>query len=264
MFINFEDTRIVYEMTHEPDCNQFLTEKEKNNYVAQNYHAFNGEHLGLRQVEKYQNNIKLRLGQTNFYSLLTSNLLVNRDLSNDSIDDGIKQAQAQLKKEITTESDVLNNINFSNGLAISTLILDHKGKTLLTVRSNKVAISSNFLGVSVTGAVDYSDYDAGDPFKYCIQREAQEELNINLDQENIKLIGIYIGKKKLQPIVIAYATLPLDYTWDHWQPTEGDFFVENRQHLIVDRNSMSPMINDYQMTEAALFHINHWLSLESE
>lgn len=95
------------------------------------------------------------------------------------------------------------NPNYSNIIAISVLVKDTLGRYLLVRRSNKVMVSADVLGVSVTGSLLWSDLDKPDPIKHSVKKELLEELSLRVYDYQISICDFYISNDKLQPVFIC-------------------------------------------------------------
>ena len=137
------------------------------------------------------------------------------------------------------------------------LIHDRFQRFLLTKRSQTVGISSGFVSVSVTGAIDECDYQAEDPFRNCCQRELLEEMNYRIELSAINPFMIACGKDKLQPIVLANAEVDdLDEIVSTIAQYK-DFALENSGFTICGSSEIQQILSDksIRITEAARTHL---------
>ena len=151
--------------------------------------------------------------------------------------------------EYKKDSDILTNKSFSNNIAVSILIKDSNSNFLLTKRSNNLAVGSSLISVSATESFDY--IEGISDFKQLVfsivQKEVYEELNIKINIENLNIDGLFIGSKKVQPILICSVKLN-----EPFSITTKNFEVDYAK--IVNRKELGKYLNS-PMTEASRFQI---------
>jgi len=106
-------------------------------------------------------------------------------------------------------SDVVDNSNLANIIAVSILIEDKNGNVGIVKRSKNVLISSGFFSSTVTGSLNEQDFKNRNPLLACAKREIEEELG--LTDIELQYKSIVMSKKKLQPIVLYNAKLNVSW-----------------------------------------------------
>ena len=231
MFISFKDAKVKVvnvESTFERGyTDEYLSSLLEQKYVGK--HLFNGDCLRLEGIDISFKEVILKVSKTDYYSLLATNL------SN---------------KGFLTDYDVIGNSTLSNNLAVSVLIRDAKDELLLVERSSKVAVGSSMLSVSVTGGLDYIENVDENIILTTVKKEIQEELGLDVISDNVKVCGLFIGLKKLQPIILC--DVKLDYSFDSLvlKPNE-----EIKNIHITSKYCLVNYFSDYNMSEATMFHL---------
>lgn len=231
MFISFKDAKVKVvnvESTFERGyIDEYLSSLLEQKYVGK--HLFNGDCLRLEGIDISFKEVILKVSKTDYYSLLATNL------SN---------------KGFLTDYDVIGNSTLSNNLAVSVLIRDVKDELLLVERSSKVAVGSSMLSVSVTGGLDYIENVDENIILTTVKKEIQEELGLDVISDNVKVCGLFIGLKKLQPIILC--DVKLDYSFDSLvlKPNE-----EIKNIHITSKDCLVNYFSDYNMSEATMFHL---------
>ena len=231
MFISFKDAKVKVvnvESTFERGyTDEYLSSLLEQKYVGK--HLFNGDCLRLEGIDISFKEVILKVSKTDYYSLLATNL------SN---------------KGFLTDYDVIGNSTLSNNLAVSVLIRDVKDELLLVERSSKVAVGSSMLSVSVTGGLDYIENVDENIILTTVKKEIQEELGLDVISDNVKVCGLFIGLKKLQPIILC--DVKLDYSFDSLvlKPNE-----EIKNIHITSKDCLVNYFSDYNMSEATIFHL---------
>ena len=155
LFISFSkgySTKIV-SSTYTP----YFTEEFIEDLVFSRYPtSFNGSAVRLEGIENSKDILKLSLSVLDFYSFLTSNLLIE-------------------DTEITSKTlgNYLKCPYLANIIAVSVLVYDSES-VLLAERSSKVAINPKKLGVSVTGGLTSEDLTSQDCLVSAIRSEVSE------------------------------------------------------------------------------------------
>ena len=198
--------------------------------------SFNGSAVRLEGIEISNDVINLSLSVLDFYSFLTSNLLVK----------GVEVSSKNLENYLTCPY-------LANILAVSVLVYDSES-VLLAERSPDVALNPGSMGVSVTGGLTSNDLTSQDCLVSAIRSEVKEELGFLVDEEAIEISGIYISKDKLQPVIIGFIevqdlkALPL-------KGCDTDFEV--RSWNIVSRNKLGSL--ELDSSDTARFHLNYFI-----
>lgn len=252
MFLDFNKKNIRFNLV---DTNfiSIFTENETKYLVDKYYeNSFNSSSLRLENVEfdDTSNFVTINLSKTDFYSLLTSNILYSKEITVDNkiIDSKVKC----LKNQDVSDFNVLSKENFSNNLAISVMIEDKFSKKMIVKRSSKVVIGNSLLSVAVTGAVDYLDILYENPIFESVKRELKEELGILVSVKNINLDGIYIGPVKLQPV--ALCSVKLDVAFEELNLCGKDTGFEVDEIYLITEQELEDYL-EYPMTEASKFQI---------
>lgn len=237
MFISFKNKKISFNIIdstfksifNKEEVEQLLKKYYKNKIL------FNSLSFRLENIQVNKNQVNLTVSKSDFYSLLTSNLLLNK--------------VEELNIEYFKNSDILTNKSFSNNIAVSILIQDSNSNFLLTKRSNNLAVGSSLISVSATGSFDY--IEGISDFKQLVfsivQKEVYEELNIKINIENLNIDGLFIGSKKVQPILICSVKLN-----EPFSITTKNFEVDYVK--IVNRKELGKYLNS-PITEASKFQI---------
>ena len=237
MFISFKNKKISFNIIdstfksifNKEEVEQLLKKYYKNKIL------FNSLSFRLENIQVNKNQVNLTVSKSDFYSLLTSNLLLNK--------------VEELNIEYFKNSDILTNKSFSNNIAVSILIQDSNSNFLLTKRSNNLAVASSLISVSATGSFDY--IEGISDFKQLVfsivQKEVYEELNIKINIENLNIDGLFIGSKKVQPILICSVKLN-----EPFSITTKNFEVDYVK--IVNRKELGKYLNS-PITEASKFQI---------
>ena len=151
MFLDFNKKNIRFNLI---DTNfiSIFTESETK-YLVDKYYAnsFNSASLRLENIDfdDTSNFVTINLSKTDFYSLLTSNILYSKEIT---VDNKIINSKVKnLKNQDVNDFNVLSKENFSNNLAISVMIEDKFSKKILVKRSSKVVIGNSLVSVAVTG-----------------------------------------------------------------------------------------------------------------
>ena len=237
MFIPFQNgySISVVPSTYKP---YFSTEFQQD-YVSTNYPtAFNGSTVRLESlVQREDGFVSLSCSCLDFYSFLTSNLLVG-----------------SLDVTSSTFSDYLRCPYLSNVLAVSVLVYDSEF-VLLTNRRSGVSLSPNSLGVSVTGGVTSFDLETLDGVRSSVFQELKEELGLEVDYTEVQVEGLYISKDKLQPVAICFVKI-LDLSTLGLRGLDTDFEVDS--FIKVPRCTLRGL-NLKDCTDTCKFHLNYFI-----
>ena len=237
LFIPFSkgySTKIV-SSTYTP----YFSEEFLEDWVSSKYPtSFNGSAVCLEGIELDENSSTiLSLSELDFYSFLTSNLLVK----------GVELSSKNLENYLTCPY-------LANILAVSVLVYDSES-VLLAERSSKVAINPKKLGVSVTGGLTSEDLTSQDCLVSAIRSEVSEELGFLVEVEDIKISGLYISKDKLQPVIICFIEVK-DLNGLYLSGCDTDFEVHSWH--IIPRNKLSSL--ELDSSDTARFHLNYFLT----
>lgn len=243
-------------------------EQEKNLLVDLIKKVFNRNFANEKSVRldgiDYNSNMKISISLLEFYDFLVTNFAVlNMDklLNNANLVE--RALLLRLKDAIDNAAikefdDICKHQFLSNIIAVSCLVKDKKGRVLLTRRNNNVGIANGFLSVSVTGSVDFFDFQSEDPFLACCEREIEEELGLSLGADSdIKLKKIVCGEKKLQPIALIDVIVDdIQLVVESLKKCQG-FCEENSQYYICEFKEIKTMLESgqYNVTEAGLAHL---------
>ena len=232
-FSNGYSTKIV-SSTYKP----YLSKEFIEYWVSSKYPtSFNGSAVRLEGIEIDENSSTiLSLSELNFYSFLTSNLLI----------EGVEVSSKNLENYLTCPY-------LANILAVSVLVYD-SGSVLLAERSSEVALNPCKYGVSVTGGLTSKDLSSEDCLVSAIRSEVKEELGILIEKKNIEISGLYISKDKLQPVIICFIRVK-DLKDLSLSGSDTDFEVHSWH--ITPRNSISSLGLDSSNT--AEFHLNYFM-----
>lgn len=224
----------------------------------------NGRCVRLDACTQSHGKSVLQMSSVRFYDFLLSNFaLFNYEKLNTAANKQQSAALEKLMRAFTYDGypasveDIAERRYLANTIAVSLLVRDKTGTFLLTKRNNNVGISSGFISVTVTGAVDSEDLAAVDPIRFCCRREMIEEMNYTLDSDCIHPFMIVCGEKKLQPIVLVNVTVEdvheLVATLSHHK----GFSEENSDYAICSSADIRKILNDntVQITEAARTHL---------
>lgn len=204
--------QIAYELLPSSFVSIFTAEEEALIADAAAPGAWNGRTVRLERLILEGGTLTLGLAPSSYFGLLSTNLLVNRDISGWSPE--VQALAARLRQKISRAelaedpAQIFSCPYLADDLAVSVLLHDGKGRCLLAGRSSAVALAPKTISVSVTGALDEDDLKAKDPIRSCAARECMEELGIAVPLEAFHLSGIFIGERKLQPIALLSAELP--------------------------------------------------------
>lgn len=153
-------------------------------------------------------------------------------------------------------SEFIENSDIPKPIAVSVMVCTLDGFYLVTERPAHLAIGGGLSSVSVTGAVEVEDLKHSNPFASCISRELREELNLDISIEDIELLGIGLGERKMQPVVLANVVVDIDYKsiiHDSRNASEYTLEVEGLRALTAD--GLKKFIEDNNLTEIGKFHI---------
>lgn len=238
MFIPFSNgysTKVV-SSTYSP----YFSEDFVSDWVSSKYPtSFNGSAVRLESMEISEDgymSLSLSLSASDFYSFLTSNLLVG----------GMEITFKNLKNYLTCPY-------LANILAVSVLVYDSES-VLLAERSSHVAFNPLKYGVSVTGGLTSKDLNSHDCLVSAIRSEVREELGLITKAEDIEISGLYISKDKLQPVIICFIEVK-DLNGLYLSGCDTDFEVHSWH--IIPRNKLSSL--ELDSSDTARFHLSYFI-----
>lgn len=219
--------------------------------------AFDGSAVRLEGVQVGDGQVGLMLSETSFYQLLVSNLLVGRPV--DSLlkvgDVALRVKALSVAAEKVAAEDVLGTPWLANALAVSVLIRDSRGDFLLVRRGDALAVGAGLWGVSASGGVEAEDLRSGNPIASAVMREVKEELGLSIDPGAVRVDGLFIGDKKLQPVMLC--TVALDEPLGPLLPLQGvDSDLEVASQVLVAQDDLKKYMERKRMSEAARFQIS--------
>lgn len=213
---------------------EFLEEWVSSKYPT----SFNGSAVRLESIETSNNgSVSLSLSVLDFYSFITSNLLVGG-----------------MELTPNTIENYFNCPYLANILAVSVLVYDSES-VLLAERSSKVSLNPKKLGVSVTGGLTSEDLTSQDCLVSAIRSEVSEELGLLFKDKDIEISGLYISKDKLQPVIICFIEVK-DLNGLYLSGCDTDFEVHSWH--IIPRNKLSSL--ELDSSDTARFHLNYFLT----
>ncbi len=229
---------------------------------------FNSAAIRLDNIFEDGEDIVLELSKIEFYDFILTNILlmqinefiefVEKNKFPDNVLLILKNLELNMKKErnINKLEDIVKINELSNVLAVSILVRDKNQKYILVKRSNATIIGNEFYGVTATGSVDGEDFDSHNPLLNCAQRELKEELNLNVNQCDMNIVGLVAGKNKLQPIAIIDVELNCEVE-SILENVSGakDYTKEINEIIIVSKEKLREVIYRGRYTEAAEYHI---------
>lgn len=198
--------------------------------------SFNGSAVRLESIVTSKDSVSLSLSELDFYSFLTSNLLV----------EGIEINSKTLENYLTCPY-------LANILAVSVLVYDSES-VLLAERSSHVVFNPLKYGVSVTGGLTSKDLNSHDCLVSAIRSEVSEELGFLVEVEDIEISGLYISKDKLQPVIICFIEVK-DLNGLYLSGCDTDFEVHSWH--IIPRNKLSSF--ELDSSDTARFHLSYFI-----
>jgi 8-oxo-dGTP pyrophosphatase MutT (NUDIX family) len=219
--------------------------------------AFDGPAVRLEGVQVGDGQVGLMLSETSFYQLLVSNLLVGHPV--ESLlkvgDVALREKALAVATVKVAAEDVLGTPWMANALAVSVLIRDSKDDFLLVRRGDSLAVGAGLWGVSASGGVEAEDLRSGDPIASTVMREVKEELGLSVDPRTVRVDGLFIGDKKLQPVMLC--TVALDEPLGPLLPLQGiDSDLEIASQVLVAQSELKKYVKRKRMSEAARFQIS--------
>lgn len=219
--------------------------------------AFDGSAVCLESVQVGDGQVGLMLSETSFYQLLVSNLLVGRPVESLLIvgDVALREKALAVATVKVAAEDVLGRPWMANALAVSVLIRDSRGDFLLVRRGDALAVGAGLWGVSASGGVEAEDLRSGNPIANAVIREVKEELGLSIDPGAVRVDGLFIGDKKLQPVILC--TVALDEPLGPLLPLQGvDSDLEVASQVLVAQDDLKKYMERKRMSEAARFQIS--------
>lgn len=218
--------------------------------------AFDGSAVRLEGVQMGDGQVRLMLSETSFYQLLVSNLLVGHPVESllNVGDVALREKALAVATVKVAAEDVLDRPWMANALAVSVLIRDSNGDFLLVHRDSSLAVGAGLWGVSASGGVEAEDLRSGNPIANTVIREVEEELGLSIDPGAVRVDGLFIGDKKLQPVMLC--TVTLSEPLGPLLPLEGvDSDLEIASQVLVAKGDLKKYAERKRMSEAARFQI---------
>lgn len=230
-------------------------------------HLFNGTTIRLNGIADNDDKLLLSISKATYFDSIASNMVYHKyhdklnTLDNScKVENDIIKVVANINNAgIDGFEAVLSNHFLANTIAVSVLVRDTSNMYCLVFRANTLAVGAGLLSVTVTGALDESDYDTDDPVISCAARELLEELGIVASSFTVDSIAI--SKTKLQPIFIVNAEVT--NTWENVISTfdsAKDYSKEIANYVIASVTDLKKIMNENQMTDAARYHLESILS----
>lgn len=219
--------------------------------------AFDGPAVRLEGVQVGDGQVGLMLSETSFYQLLVSNLLVGYPVGSllKVGDVALREKALAVATVKVAAEDVLGTPWMANALAVSVLIRDSRGDFLLVRRGDSLAVGAGLWGVSASGGVEAEDLRSGNPIASTVMREVKEELGLSIDPGAVRVDGLFIGDKKLQPVMLC--TVALDEPLGPLLPLQGiDSDLEIASQVLVAQSELKKYVERKRMSEAARFQIS--------
>lgn len=242
MYIDLRGKKLKFRLVRST-FERVFTKMEEASLLEQYYkgkHLFNGTCFRLERVVEESGMVVLEVSETDFYSLLVTNLLYRELL--------VLQARS------VTEYTVLDDKCFSNNLAISVVLEDTENRVLLAKRSTEVAIGGKIYATSVTGSFDYTD-TVDDGFRVLfdlVRKEVFEETGIGITENELEVQGLFIGKEKLQPVLLCKVRLGASFDVSSLGGMDAD--LEVNRFDIVSKDRLRSYL-EMPMTEVARYHL---------
>lgn len=257
MFIDFGGVDVAFRVIESGLCPHFSEAETVALVGALWSDAFDGSAVRLEGVQVGDGQVGLMLSETSFYQLLVSNLLVGRPV--DSLlkvgDVALRVKALSVAAEKVAVEDVLDTPWLANALAVSVLIRDSRGDFLLVRRGAALAVGAGLWGVSVSGGLEAADLASENPVVNAVMREVKEELGLSIDPGAVLVEGLFIGDKKLQPVMLC--TVALDEPLGSLLPLQGvDSDLEIASQVLVAKGDLKKYAERKRMSEAARFQIN--------
>lgn len=222
--------------------------------------AFDGSAVRLEGVQVGDGQVGLTLSETSFYQLLVSNLLVGRPVESllNVGDVALREKALAVATVKVAAEDALGRPWMANALAVSVLIRDSKDDFLLVRRGDSLAVGAGLWGVSASGGVEAEDLRSGNPIACAVMREVKEELGLSVDPGAVRVDGLFIGDKKVQPVILC--TVALDEPLGPLLPLlplQGiDSDLEIASQVLVAQSELKKYVEGKRMSEAARFQIS--------
>ncbi|WP_424116525.1 hypothetical protein [Rothia aeria] len=155
-------------------------------------------------------------------------------------------------------SHFLQSTYIPKPLAISVMVHTIDDRYLVTKRPMSLALGAGLSSVSVTGAMEIEDFKSSNPFAKCAIRELYEELNVKINPENINVLGIGLGRVKMQPVVImnAHTELTSKEVINKSLYAE-DYGLEVSDLQALDIKDLKIFLKENNFTEIGKFHIGN-------
>ena len=187
-----------------------FSDSEKNDLVASmDPSAFDGPLMRLEGLHKTPDGQTVDVSETSFFELLTSNLLMHGVVGVPDENMYIASRFRKQNRDIDRKSPsiIIGRSCFANGIAVSLMIEDTNNLHLVSRRSKHVLVDKRFYNAPVVGTINPADFKAKNPFAAAAARKAKEQTKLNVNPDDISVDGIFIGARRLQPIVLCSVTI---------------------------------------------------------
>lgn len=256
MFIDFDGMAVAFRVI-ESGLRPRFSEAETVALVGALWpDAFDGSAVRLEGVQVGDGQVGLMLSETSFYQLLVSNLLVGRPVESLLIvgDVALREKALAVATVKVAAEDVLGTPWLANALSVSVLVRDSNGDFLLVHRGSSLAVGAGLWGVSASGGLEVADLASENPVAHAAVREVEEELGLKVALDDVQVDGLFIGDKKLQPIMLC--TVTLDEPLGPLLPLQGvDSDLEIASQVLVAKGDLKKYTERKRMSEAARFQI---------
>lgn len=221
----------------------YFSEEFQRDYISLMYpSAFNGSTVRLESLKMCSDgSILLGCSTLDFYSFLSSNMLVG-----------------SIELDSHNFTNYITCFYLANSIAVSVLIYD-SDYVLLTKRSSKVSLSPQTIGVSVTGGVTAEDLQTSDCLRSAVVTEVKEELGLELEFNQVQVVGLYISRDKLQPVAICFVKVS-DLTILDLRGSDTTFEVES---FIKVPFSELTALNLKGSTDTSRFQLDYFITENS-
>lgn len=229
---------------------------------------FNNKVVRLEKIENKDDKIQLTLSLIDFFDFLIINIIsaqlegfvqyLKEKGTYSTLCDEIESLKNYRKDmlQVTDFTSLITEGHSSNALAISVLLTDERGDYLLSQRSLKTGIGEMMHSVTATGAVDEDDYHSVDVIRNCVIRELKEELNLCVDEKDLKIASIVAGKKKLQPVAIVNGRVKGRFSELLESVNDAvDYNLEVQKLIISDKEKLETIFHNKNFTEAIEYHL---------
>lgn len=234
-------------------------EEEQNILYSNNSseYCWNGPLMSLKKhvitrTKQYENmRVRLTFSPSNYYTFIA----LNRNLDKNLID-----GETIRSKYISNQPLDKPIVQLANGFGVAIVLITSDNKVILTKRSNSSGVRPGELDVSVVEAVHMpSDMGAGGSLKgpdlyKTATRGIEEEIGINIDTQNIKLLGYGVDYQYYQwnMIGIAECNFTKDYIIDNrTRGISGKWELENIEFYEFKPREILNLVKNKDMWDTA-------------